>query len=220
MRRATRSTRCTRARAPTSTRGTRLAGSPRGTADTLRSSPSQAARGGPQSRPDKLEVLRREWDRLTDTHQFLRLVSKLKMNRLGAYRIAGAPLRAWRSHLWRERMLESVRDEGIHVMLFVGNRGCIQIHSGPVVNLKEMGPWQNILDPRFDLHLRRDHIAEVWAVEKPTQRGPALSVEAFDAEGSADPPALRQARLGGRPARGLHRHGDRASAARGRHRPE
>ncbi|NQZ73238.1 MAG: hemin-degrading factor, partial [Dinoroseobacter sp.] len=35
----------------------------------------------------------------------------------------------------------------------------------------------------FNLHLRRDKITEVWAVEKPTQRGPALSVEAFDAEG-------------------------------------
>ena len=28
-----------------------------------------------------------------------------------------------------------------------------------------------------------DHVAEVWAVDKPTQRGPARSVEAFDAEG-------------------------------------
>jgi putative hemin transport protein len=28
-----------------------------------------------------------------------------------------------------------------------------------------------------------DKVAEVWAVEKPTQRGPAVSIEAFDAEG-------------------------------------
>lgn len=30
---------------------------------------------------------------------------------------------------------------------------------------------------------RLDHIAEVWAVNKPTKRGAAVSVEAFDAEG-------------------------------------
>lgn len=47
-----------------------------------------------------------------------------------------------------------------------------------------MGPWQNVMDPGFNLHLRTDHIAEVWAVDKPTQRGPALSVEAFDARGA------------------------------------
>lgn len=47
-----------------------------------------------------------------------------------------------------------------------------------------MGPWLNVLDPRFNLHLRADHIAEVWAVSKPTQRGPAVSVEAFDARGA------------------------------------
>ena len=29
---------------------------------------------------------------MTDTHQFLMLVSRMKMNRLGAYRMAGAPL--------------------------------------------------------------------------------------------------------------------------------
>jgi hypothetical protein len=39
------------------------------------------------------------------------------------------------------------------------------------------------MDPGFNLHLRRDHIAEVWAVEKQTRAGPTVSVEAFDAEG-------------------------------------
>lgn len=43
---------------------------------------------GPKSRADKADTLREEWAKLTDTHQFLRLCSKLKMNRLGAYRIA------------------------------------------------------------------------------------------------------------------------------------
>jgi len=69
------------------------------------------------------------------------------------------------------------------VMIFVGNRGCIQIHTGPIHTLKPMGPWQNVMDPGFNLHLRLDKVVEIWAVEKPTQRGPAVSVEAFDAEG-------------------------------------
>ena len=39
------------------------------------------------------------------------------------------------------------------------------------------------MDPGFNLHLRLDHVAEVYAVDKPTQRGKAVSVEAFDADG-------------------------------------
>ncbi|MEM7519996.1 MAG: ChuX/HutX family heme-like substrate-binding protein [Pseudomonadota bacterium] len=138
----------------------------------------------PKSRPDKRDILLREWDRLTDTHQFLRLCSKLKMNRLGAYRIAGAPYVTRLAPTAVDSMFEAVRDAGCEIMFFVGNKGCIQIHNGPVHRLKQMGPWQNILDPGFDMHLRRDHIAEVWAVTKPTQRGPVHSVEVFDAEGS------------------------------------
>lgn len=139
---------------------------------------------GAKSQPDKLDILRKEWLRMTDTHQFLRLCSKLKMNRLGAYRIAGAPHARALAPSAVPQMLEGVRDSGLEFMMFVGNRGCIQIHNGPIKTLKPMGPWLNILDPGHDMHLRQDHVAEVWAVDKPTQRGAALSVEAFDAAGN------------------------------------
>lgn len=150
--------------------------------DTLEVGPRKPVET-PKANPEKAEALRAEWAKMTDTHQFMRLTSKLKMNRLGAYRIAGEPFARLIEPSEVDTMLEAVRDQGIDVMIFVGNQGCIEIHGGPIETLKSMGPWQNVLDPRFNLHLRSDHIAEVWAVTKPTQRGPAVSVEAFDAEG-------------------------------------
>ena len=132
----------------------------------------------------RLDVLRKEWARMTDTHQFLRLTSKLKMNRLGAYRIVGEPMARPLPVEAVDTMFETVAESGVEIMCFVGNRGCIEIHGGPIQRLKAMGPWQNVLDPDFNLHLRMDHIAEVWAVTKPTQRGDAVSVEAFDANGT------------------------------------
>lgn len=132
---------------------------------------------------DKLDILQKEWRRLTDTHQFLRLVSKLKMNRLGAYRIAGEPFARKLATTQVDKALHAIQAAGIDVMIFVGNRGCIQIHTGPIETLTPMGPWQNVIDPRFNLHLRLDKIAEVWGVWKPTQRGDAMSLEAFDAYG-------------------------------------
>lgn len=149
------------------------------TLDVAPRQPTEAAKAN----PDKADLLREEWRRMTDTHQFLRLVSKMKMNRLGAYRIAGAPFVRALDTGAVDTMLHRLAETVIAVMVFVGNRGCIQIHSGPVETLRPMGPWQNVMDPGFNLHLRRDRIAEVWAVEKQTRAGPTTSVEAFDEDG-------------------------------------
>lgn len=153
------------------------------TGDPALQTAARAPVDGAKVNPEKLDVLRQKWARLTDTHQFLRLTSKLKMNRLGAYRIAGAPFVRPLATGAVDAMLHAVQRAGIEIMLFVGNRGCIQIQTGPIGTLTPMGPWQNVLDDGFNLHLRLDRVAEVWAVDKPTNRGNAVSVEAFDADG-------------------------------------
>lgn len=133
--------------------------------------------------PARADTLRAEWARMTDTHQFLQLVRKLKMNRLGANRIAGAPFaRPLHPQAVTEALTRAAEGQ-IPLMIFVGNMGCIQIHGGPVEKIVPMGPWINVMDPRFNLHLRADRIAEAWLVNKPTKRGPAISVEAFDDRG-------------------------------------
>lgn len=139
---------------------------------------------GPLMPAARAETLRREWQGMTDTHQFNTLVRRLKMNRLGAYRLAGEPLARRLAPDAIDLLLQQIAGVGMGVMIFVGNMGCIEIHSGPCASLRPMGPWLNVMDPRFNLHLRGDHIAEVWAVDKPTRRGPAISVEGFDAEGA------------------------------------
>lgn len=139
---------------------------------------------GPRSAPDRAETLREEWRAMTDTHQFNLLTRRLKMNRLGAYRIAGAPLAQRLEVEAVQQLFDKLLVEQQGIMMFVGNAGCIEIHSGPIQSLKPMGPWINVMDPRFNLHLRADHVAEVWLVNKPTKRGPAISVETFDAEGA------------------------------------
>ena len=141
--------------------------------------PTEAAK----LRPELAEDLRSAWAKMTDTHQFLRMVSKMKMNRLGAYRLAGAPFATALAPESLNAALLACGNGAVPIMLFVGNPGCIQIHAGAIHALKEMGPWQNVLDPRFNLHLRLDQVHEVWLVDKPTKRGTAQSIEAFDAEG-------------------------------------
>ena len=138
---------------------------------------------GPKGDPARVADLRSEWQAMTDTHQFLKLTRRLKFNRLGANRAVGAPFAAPVARDAITQVLHAAADQNIPLMIFVGNAGCIQIHGGPIEKVVPMGPWINVMDPRFNLHLRADHIAECWRVTKPTQRGDAISVEAFDAEG-------------------------------------
>ena len=133
--------------------------------------------------PARAATLRAEWAGMTDTHQFLRMVHRLKMNRLGAYRIVGAPQAVRLDAAAVTQALQAAADGKVSVMIFVGNMGCIQIHGGLIERIVPMGPWINVMDPRFNLHLRSDRLAEVWLVDKPTKHGPIRSVEAFDERG-------------------------------------
>jgi len=128
-------------------------------------------------------VLRERWQAMTDPHQFHGLLKDLDLDRISAFELAG---NEWAWPLDRgavPALLRLAASEGIPIMCFVGNRGCIQIHSGAVETIMDKGPWINVLDPTFHLHLRTDHIYEVWAVRKPADVGHVTSVEAFDSTG-------------------------------------
>ena len=128
-------------------------------------------------------VLRDEWSKMTDTHQFHGLLRKLKLDRRQALQSIGEDF-AWKLEpaAVEDMMRQSAKVE-LPIMCFVGNHGIIQIHSGPVANIQTMGPWLNVMDPTFHLHLRTDHLAEIWAVRKPTADGHVTSLEALDAKG-------------------------------------
>ncbi len=130
-----------------------------------------------------MEELRTRWSAMTDTHQFPGLLNTLKLSRYKAVSSIGSDY-AWK--LDRAAilpLLEGAASAALPIMCFVGNRGCIQIHSGPVQKIATMGPWLNVMDETFHLHLRADRVADVWAVRKPVDGGHVTSVEAFDAQG-------------------------------------
>nr|WP_187968796.1 ChuX/HutX family heme-like substrate-binding protein [Aquibium microcysteis] len=128
--------------------------------------------------------LRERWARMTDVHQFVGILRDLKLSRRQAVELVG-PEFAWRiDDEAVPAVMRLAADEALPIMCFVGNGGCIQIHSGPIAEIKPMGPWINVLDPTFHLHLRTDHITDVWAVRKPNVDGHVSSIEAYGADGS------------------------------------
>ncbi|OYT70492.1 MAG: hemin-degrading factor [Chloracidobacterium sp. CP2_5A] len=129
------------------------------------------------------EGFRRAWRELKDTHDFIRLTHRFKLSRTQALRLAD-PDMAWRVRPDSfARILEETAAAKESVMVFVGNPGCIQIHSGPIHNVKLIGEWLNVLDDGFNLHVHEPTVIDAWVVKKPTARGVVTGVEFFDAAG-------------------------------------
>lgn len=127
---------------------------------------------------------RAAWKGMTDTHQFFGLLRDFGVSRTQALRLAPPQFVRQVDNNATRTILEQAAASALPIMVFVGNRGMIQIHSGAVANIKVMGPWLNILDPGFNLHLREDLIASSWVVSKPTSDGEVTSLELFDNGGN------------------------------------
>lgn len=129
----------------------------------------------------------KDWAAMTDTHQFFGLLKKHDVQRLPALAaVQGLFTRAVAPAALRFALYQAAFN-GQSIMIFVGNPGCIQIHTGAVRRIEPLEMhgklWLNVLDPGFNLHLREDLIDQVWVVEKPTEDGIVSSLEVFDAQG-------------------------------------
>lgn len=134
-----------------------------------------------------VSVLLEDWAAMQDTHEFFGLLKKHNLERQQSLRLV--------SGTYTQRMAKTaVRDlltvaafDAVPIMCFVGNAGCIQIHSGLVRRIEPMDirgqSWLNVLDPKFNLHLCEDQIDTCWMVRKPTADGFVTSLEVFDKSG-------------------------------------
>jgi putative hemin transport protein len=135
-------------------------------------------------RPDAASpaALKAEWDQLTDTHQFVPMLRRLNLTRHQAVSMIDSQY-AWPLGLDAvTSAFQQAAESALPIMVFIGNRGCIQIHAGPISRVETMGPWLNVMDETFHMHLRLDEITELWAVRKPTKDGHVTSIEAFGAD--------------------------------------
>jgi putative hemin transport protein len=128
-------------------------------------------------------AFRQAWLAMTDTHDFFGLLKQFQLARTDALAAAGADLAQAVEAGVVERMLQQVAEQATPIMAFVANRGMIQIHTGAIKHLRRTGPWYNVLDADFNLHLNTEAIASAWVVSKPTADGWVTSLEVFAANG-------------------------------------
>lgn len=124
------------------------------------------------------------WRALQDTHDFFGLLKQFEVSRLQSMRIAEKQFVQQVNLESARQLLETAASDAVALMIFVANPGMVQIHSGIVKKVAVMGPWLNVLDPGFNLHMREDHIASAWIARKPTVDGIVTSLELFDRDGN------------------------------------
>ena len=142
---------------------------------------------------------------MQDTHEFFGLLRRFELPRQQALHLLPEELACRTTPAALRRLLHGAATLGLPIMVFVGSRGVVQIHTGPVENIKPVGAWLNVMDRGFNLHIDEGLLAEAWRVRKPTADGLVSSLEVYDTAGqlalslfgrrkpgSAESPAWRQ----------------------------
>ncbi|MBQ0330450.1 hemin-degrading factor [Providencia rettgeri] len=136
------------------------------------------------------QKLEQEWRNMTDVHQFFTILKNNNLSRQQVFRVVSRKL-AWqvpRSAL--SGLLSLAHQAQNEIMLFVGNRGCVQIFTGKISEITSLTVentqthWLNIIGPNCKLHIIENGIAECWVTRKPTKDGFVTSLEVFDTQGN------------------------------------
>lgn len=128
------------------------------------------------------EAFLSDWAILKDTHDFYPMLMKYRIDRLHALELAEGRFSRRISSGSVKTILQNAASGGLEIMVFVGNHGNIEIHTGQVHRVLEIPEWINVMDADFNLHVKTTDIASCWVVDKPAEGG-VTSVEVFDKAG-------------------------------------
>jgi putative hemin transport protein len=151
--------------------------------------PSIMVQSKPAKPPEKPDTeidangFRKAWMHLKDTHDFFPLMRKFGVAREQALRLADRKMAYKVDKQSFRPVLQQAAAEKFPIMVFVGNPGIIQIHTGTVENVLEARGWFNVMDEKFNLHIDQDQIKSAWIVKKPTADGIVTSLEIYNQNG-------------------------------------
>lgn len=129
-------------------------------------------------------AIRESWSNIKDVHQGNVIIRKHGNQRQEIYRLLGNEYTRLLAPNSVELLLTELAERQIPLMLFAMNAGAVQSFSGNINKIVTMGPWFNVLDKQFNLHMMSAEIGEVWLVGKPSKDGWVNSLDIFDKEGN------------------------------------
>ncbi|MDI2090318.1 hemin-degrading factor [Commensalibacter oyaizuii] len=130
------------------------------------------------------EKVEEEWRAMTDVHQFFKLLNNHNITRQQAFASVSNKLASKVENTALSRLLDMIQKDQNEIMIFIGNRGCVQIFTGVVEQFIPKGGWLNIFNADFTMHLMENKITETWITRKPTKEGYVTSLELFAEDGT------------------------------------
>ncbi|MEG3135689.1 ChuX/HutX family heme-like substrate-binding protein [Rouxiella sp. T17] len=131
-----------------------------------------------------VEGLDAEWREMTDVHQFFQILRRRQLTRQQAFRAVKQDLAYQVDNDALTQILNQAQHDQNEIMIFISNKGCVQIFTGKIEKVMPHGDWINVFNSRFTLHVVETAIAESWVTRKPTKDGFVTSLELFAADGS------------------------------------
>ena len=131
------------------------------------------------------QAFQERWNELKDVHHFGGILETFNIDRQQSYRHAPAGQTKLLDRSVWEKVLQQAQEKQLEIMVFVGNRGLVQIQTGKLHNVVRSHGYLNVLDVKvpeegFDLHIRDTEIVETWVVRRPISEGYVTCLEGFD----------------------------------------
>lgn len=136
------------------------------------------------------QQIEQQWRDMKDVHQFFTILKNNNLNRQQVFRIVSRDL-AWQvpTHSLSTLLAQAHQAQN-EIMLFVSNRGCVQIFTGKInqpsclTTESTQTNWLTISNTNMNLHIIENEIDECWVTRKPTKDGFVTSLEVFDKQGN------------------------------------
>ncbi len=130
-----------------------------------------------------VDAFRQYWRYLKHPQDFETMLTRFKVSRFEAMALAGTEFVQPVDPVIFLEFIKTLTEIKLPINLMVQNQGAIQIHKGSLHHLKLTGPWLNILDKIFNLHLLQETINNMYIVEKPMVTGKINTLELYNAAG-------------------------------------
>lgn len=124
-----------------------------------------------------VEAVRADWKAMTNVHHFEALLAKHRVGRLQAFRMMNGDFTHELTAEAFPDLLQKLDATGEKVMVFVANRGFVQIFSGPAKAPKRVGHGWEIVHEQSKVFVPDSALAHLWLVNKPTAAGIISSLE-------------------------------------------
>ena len=134
-------------------------------------------RAGVADKDADVEAVRADWKAMTNVHHFEALLAKHRVGRLQAFRMMKGDYTHELAADAFPDLLAKLDKTGEKVMVFVANRGFVQIFSGPAKAPKRVGHGWEIIHEHSKVFVPDAALQHLWLVNKPTAAGIISSLE-------------------------------------------